>query len=83
MSEKLGKINEEKAVEYFRKQGYQVLNVNKKGFPDLIILKGKEIQFFVEVKGGRHKIHPWQRHVHNELEKMGFQVKPFFVETSK
>jgi hypothetical protein len=34
---------------------YTVLNTSTKGFPDLIVLKGHNIEFFVEVKGGRHK----------------------------
>lgn len=71
-SETLGKLTEEKAVEYYKKQGYQVLNINRKGFPDLIVLKDREIQFFVEVKGGRHKIHSWQKQMHKKLEEMGF-----------
>jgi len=75
MSEKIGRLNEEIVAERYRKQGYLVLNVNEKGFPDLIVLKGKEIQFFVEVKGGKHKLHDFQVEFHKRLEKMGFPVK--------
>lgn len=71
----IGRKNEEIIAENYRKQGYQVLNVNKKGFPDLIVLKDGKVEFFVEVKGGRHKVHPFQKEVHKELERMGFQIK--------
>jgi len=58
-----------------RKQGYQVLNSHKLGFPDLIILEGSTIKFFVKVKGGKHKVHPHQEEAQRKLEAMGFQVK--------
>ncbi len=75
MSQEIGRTNEETVAERYRKQGYQVLNVNMKGFPDLVVLKGKEIQFFVEVKGGNHEVHSFQRDTHEELKKMGFRVE--------
>jgi len=39
----IGRANEEEIAEKYRKQGYQVLNVNEKGFPDLIVLRDKII----------------------------------------
>ena len=71
----LGIKNERKIARKYRKQGYQVLSVNEKGFPDLIVLKDKEIEFFVEVKTGRHRVHLFQEKVHKKIEKMGFQVR--------
>lgn len=75
MSEGIGKANEKMVADRYRKQGYRVLNVNKKGFPDLIVLEGSEVKFLVEVKGGKHKVHPFQEEIHKELEEMGLQVK--------
>jgi len=57
----LGIKNERRIARKYGKQGYQVLIVNKKGFPDLIVLKDKEIKFFVEVKTGKHRVHPFQK----------------------
>lgn len=39
----IGRANEEENAEKYRKQGYQVLNVNEKDFPDLMVLKDKII----------------------------------------
>lgn len=80
MSEKIGRINEETVAERYRKQGYRVLNVNKKGFPDLVVLEGNEIKFLLEVKGGKHEVHSFQEETHEELRKMGFQVRTERVE---
>lgn len=80
MSERIGRENEEKVAESYRKQGHRVLNINKRGFPDLIVLEGREIRFFVEVKGGKHKVHPFQEEIHKKLENMGFQVKVARIE---
>lgn len=80
MSKGLGIENEEIVAERYRKQGYRVLNVNKKGFPDLIVLDGSEVKFIVEVKGGKHKVHSFQEETHRELEEMGFQVKTVRIE---
>jgi len=80
MSERIGRANEEAVADRYRKQGYRVLNVNKKGFPDLIVLEGNEIKFFIEVKGRKHRVHPFQEKIHKELEKMGFQVKVARIE---
>jgi Holliday junction resolvase-like predicted endonuclease len=75
MSEKIGKENEKTVARRYKKQGYTVLNAHDKGFPDLIILQGSTIKFFVEVKGGRHEVHLWQEKYHKKLERMGFKVK--------
>ena len=80
MSEKIGTANEEIVAERYRKQGYQVLNMNKKGFPDLIVLDGSEVKFFVEVKGGKHRVHPFQEETHKGLEEMDFHVKTVRIE---
>jgi len=65
------------AKKFFEKQGYVVLNVNDKGFPDLIVLKGREIQFLVEVKGGETSyLNYEQREYHRKLlENFGFITK--------
>jgi hypothetical protein len=55
------------AKEFFEKQGYTVLNINERGFPDLIVLKGKEIQFLVEVKSGDSFLPYIQREYHGKL----------------
>jgi Holliday junction resolvase-like predicted endonuclease len=75
MSQEIGKRNEEEVADDLRRQGYQVLNAHEYGFPDLIVLEGTTIKFFVEVKGGRHKVHQHQEDAHRKLEKMGFQVR--------
>jgi len=72
--QKEGRENEEKIAEKYRKQGYIVLNVNEKGFPDLIVIKDKEIEMFVEVKGRKHPVHDFQKEMHRKLEKLGFKV---------
>jgi len=79
-SQKIGIENERKVAENYRKQGYQVLNVNEKGFPDLIILKDRKIEFLIEVKTPKHKVHGFQKEFHKQLEAMGFQVKIITVE---
>jgi len=71
---KIGQKNERRIVRKHRKQGYQVLITHKVGFPDMIVLKDKEIRFFVEVKTGRHQVHPHQEGTHKDLQEMGFQV---------
>jgi len=72
--QKIGVKNEEKVENYYKNQGYQVLNLNDKGRPDLLIIRDREIKFFVEVKGGRHKIHLWQMEYQKKLEKLGFKT---------
>jgi len=73
--EQRGRENEILVVEYYRKQGYDVLNVNEKGFPDLIVLKDGKIEFLVEVKGGSHPVHTFQKELHERLRRMGLKVK--------
>jgi len=75
-----GRKNEKKVEREYRENGYQVLNVNDKGFPDLIILKDGKIECFVEVKAPKHKVHGFQKEFHKQLEAMGFQVEIRIVE---
>ena len=46
-----GEEDENIVQKHFEGEGYVVLNPNEKGFPDLIVVKGRKIIFFVEVKG--------------------------------
>lgn len=72
--QKIGTKNEEKVEKYYRNKDYQVLNLNDRGCPDLLILRDGQIQFFVEAKGGRHKVHSWQVAYQKKLERMGFKT---------
>jgi len=68
---------EEKVKKHFEDKGYTVLNRNDVGFPDLIVLKDREVRFFVEVKSMqkpdlRAKS---QLEYHQYLNKLGFEVK--------
>ena len=81
--EQKGRENEMLAAEYYRKQGYSVLNVNEKGFPDLIVLKDGKIEFLVEVKGGSHPVHAFQEELHEQLRRMGLKVKVVRVVNGK
>lgn len=69
MSQKQGKINESKAKKHYESQGYTVLNQNDKGFPDLLILEGKKLIKFVEVKTPKHSVHKSQSDYLRELER--------------
>ena len=51
-----------------------MLNLNDRGRPDLLILKDRQIQFFVEVKGGRHKVHQWQAEYQEKIGKLGYKT---------
>jgi len=79
-SQEIGKENERKVAEDYRKKGYQVLNVNEEGFPDLIILKNGKIEFLIEVKTPKHPVHKPQREYHKQLEAIGLPVKIEIVE---
>lgn len=70
-----GKRNEERIANRYRKKGYTILDTNTKGFSDLIVLKGHNIEFFVEAKDGKHKVHSFQETIHKKLEEMGFEVR--------
>lgn len=70
-----GQQNERKIEEIYRKQGFTVLNLHEKGFPDLLLLKDGKIEAFIEVKGGSHKVHDFQARIHRKLEDLGFKVQ--------
>ncbi len=75
MSEKNGKENEILAIRHYQKQGYTVLNQNDAGFPDLLLLKDKQLVKMVEVKGGGHKLHKHQREYLQNLSDRGFEIE--------
>jgi Holliday junction resolvase-like predicted endonuclease len=70
-----GRFYENLVQNKYKKLGYVVLNPHEKGFPDLIAVKDGKIQFFIEVKSGKHKVHDFQQEIHNNLESLGFEVK--------
>ena len=70
MSQKKGRANEKQVQEWLEGQGYEVINVNDKGFPDLLIMNNGKIEFMAEVKGGRHQVHIHQKEFQNKLEKI-------------
>jgi len=70
-----GRKNEEVVAEHYRKQGYQVLNQNERGFPDLIVLKDKHVLFFVEVKRRGVRLRQEQKDMTPKLGKEGFETK--------
>jgi len=62
--------------EEYKKKGYVVLNQNRKGFPDLIVIKDGKIVFFVEVKAKQEpKIEIEELQYHQYLNKLDFEVK--------
>lgn len=75
-----GRKNEKIIEREYKERGYQVLNVNDKGFPDLVILKNGKIERFIEVKAPKHKVHGFQKAFHKQLEAMGFQVEIRIIE---
>ena len=54
-SQRQGRFNEKIVAEIYRGKGFDVLDLNERGFPDLLILKDGKIQMFIEVKGGGKK----------------------------
>ncbi|HAX62359.1 MAG TPA: hypothetical protein DCX95_07400 [Elusimicrobia bacterium] len=71
----MGQVNEKKVAAKYERQGYEVLRIGDTGFPDLIILKDKKIEFFIEVKGQKHKVHREQKNYHKKLKDKGYEVK--------
>ena len=53
-----------------------MLNQNDKGFPDLIVFKDGEVEFFVEVKAmQKPDLDLYEMRYHQYLNKLGFEVK--------
>jgi len=74
----LGQLNEKRVEEYYEKQGFKVLDINKLGFPDFIVVLDKSVFKkikFVEVKGGKHEVHWHQSQKLFELSEIGAEVK--------
>lgn len=80
MSHNIGKENELTTVKHYEKMGYHVLRVNDEGFPDLLLLKDRQLIGFVEVKGGSHKVHDSQQIYHEKLRKLGFKVDIYRID---
>ena len=72
---KKGIENEGVVAKHYREQGYQVIEINEKGFPDLIILKDKQVLFFVEVKARGVPPTHVQKEAHIKWKKEGFETK--------
>ena len=56
----IGRLNQKRVADYYENQGYKVLDVNERGFPDLVVIPDDKIfhkLLFVEVKGGEHAVH--------------------------
>lgn len=75
--------NEEIVAKHYREQGYQVIDINEKGFPDLIILKNKQVLFFVEVKALGVSLKSYQKEAHIKWKKEGFETKVKYVVDGK
>lgn len=76
--DRLGQLNQKRVAEHYRNQGTIVLDVNDKGFPDLIvILDKKAFSHFlsVEVKGGEHAVHWPQSQKLFKLSELGSTVR--------
>lgn len=78
-----GRENEELVAEHYRKQGYQVINTNETGLPDLIVLKDKQVLFFVEVKAQGVSLNRFQDETITKWEKEGFETKVIHVGNGK
>lgn len=79
----IGKKNEDLVSKDFIEQGFQVLNINDKGFPDLIVLKNKKIILFCEVKTLRGNLTDIQKEYHKKLNDIGFSTQVIFKEGIK
>jgi Holliday junction resolvase len=80
---KKGRENEEIVSDYYRKKGYQVISTNENGFPDLIVLKGKQVLFFVEVKQQGVRLETVQEETIAKWEKESFETKLIDVRDGK
>ena len=49
-SVKIGEKHEEFVAGKYRRKGYRVLRVSNRSFPDLIIMRGKQVVHLAEVK---------------------------------
>jgi Holliday junction resolvase-like predicted endonuclease len=78
-----GRKNEDVVADFYRKQGYQVINRNDKGFPDLIVLKDKHILFFVESKALGVPLKQIQKENIPKLKNQGFETKVVEVKDEK
>jgi Holliday junction resolvase-like predicted endonuclease len=66
-----------KLIKTYEAQGYYVVKLiqcNKAGMPDLMLLKDKEVRF-VEVKAPKGRLSPVQEYRHAELRARGFNVE--------
>lgn len=66
-----------KIIKKYEAEGYLVVKLiqtNKNGIPDLMLLKGGKV-FFIEVKSEIGKLSPLQEYRHKELSKYGFETK--------
>ena len=78
-SVKIGKAHEELIARKYRRGGHRVWRVSDKGFPDLIIMKGRQVVGLVEVKTEKK---PLSRHQENLIKKLhaeGFGTRVFWV----
>jgi hypothetical protein len=77
---RIGEKAEETVKKHFEEEGYVVLNVNDKHFPDLIAFKDGKIAFFVEVKEYQTDKKPyvpyWRGKFYESLkDKLGVETK--------
>ena len=66
-----------KLIKQYEKEGYYVIKLiqtNKNGIPDLILLKDGKA-FFIEVKTEKGKVSELQKFRHEELKKYGFTTQ--------
>jgi Holliday junction resolvase len=73
---KLESEKQRKLIEKYESDGYYVIKLiqtNKNGIPDLILLKDGKC-FFIEVKREGEKPKPLQEYRRKELEAKGFEV---------
>lgn len=66
-----------KLIKTYEAQGYYVIKLiqcNKAGMPDLMLLKDKEVRF-VEVKAPKGRLSAVQEYRHAELRARGFTVE--------
>ena len=66
-----------KLIKTYEAQGYYVIKLiqcNKAGMPDLMLLKDKDVRF-VEVKASKGRLSAVQEYRHAELRARGFTVE--------
>jgi Holliday junction resolvase len=73
-------IIQSKVIKHFELKGYLVVKIiqcNKNGMPDLMLLKDGKT-FFIECKTEKGRLSELQKYRHEQLQEHGFEVRTIY-----